>query len=505
MDRRALVSGCVAGFAFSANYTNHAPMIAVLRGEFGFDQTRAGLLTTAIFLTHALMMVPGGRLGDRFGAGRVIAAALAWIAAANFALAFAGAYWQLLFWKAFAGIGTGACFAAGARYIVVRFEGRERHIAQGLFGGSIVLGSGFVLFAVPQLLDAFGWRGACVACALVAVAAWIWWLTGAPHQRHVVRAAPGLREVAGHGELWLLGVIQMASFGLVIVVGSWITVLLKTSFQMPLKTAGVMGSMVLLLGILSRPAGRMAGAAHADTSAGARRHVVECGGVRGVGVGAVDGLDLGCDCGSGNGLRIAVCRHIQSRGGAGSRRRRVGDGAGEYGGDRDDSGGYAGGGIPGRLDRPISGQLLGRWAGSRCSPPRWRRPFRSGNESDAVVRFVSGGSGATRWGWSSRAAVHFRRDRRAEQRMAALFRARGLQAARPARGVSRELRRMIDIYLACVKLGVIFVPVNILYREKEIQHILGRCRAEGGGRDAGMPDGAGVARGPTANPAERPR
>jgi nitrate/nitrite transporter NarK len=255
MDKRALVSGCAAGFAFSANYTNHAPMISVLRGEFGFDQARAGLLTTAIFLTHGLMMVPGGRLGDRFGAGRVIAAALAWIAIANFALAFAGAYWQLLFWKAFAGVGTGACFAAGARYIVVRFEGRERHIAQGLFGGSIVLGSGFVLFAVPQLLDAFGWRGACVACALVAVAVWMWWMTGAPHQRHIVRAAPGLREVAGHGELWLLGVIQMASFGLVIVVGSWITVLLKTSFRMPLKTAGVMGSMVLLLGILSRPLG----------------------------------------------------------------------------------------------------------------------------------------------------------------------------------------------------------------------------------------------------------
>jgi len=255
MDKRALVSGCAAGFAFSANYTNHAPMISVLRGEFGFDQARAGLLTTAIFLTHGLMMVPGGRLGDRFGAGRVIAAALAWIAIANFALAFAGAYWQLLFWKAFAGVGTGACFAAGARYIVVRFEGRERHIAQGLFGGSIVLGSGFVLFAVPQLLDAFGWRGACVACALVAVAVWMWWMTGAPHQRHIVRAAPGLREVASHGELWLLGLIQMASFGLVIVVGSWITVLLKTNFQMPLKTAGVMGSMVLLLGILSRPLG----------------------------------------------------------------------------------------------------------------------------------------------------------------------------------------------------------------------------------------------------------
>jgi malonyl-CoA/methylmalonyl-CoA synthetase len=32
---------------------------------------------------------------------------------------------------------------------------------------------------------------------------------------------------------------------------------------------------------------------------------------------------------------------------------------------------------------------------------------------------------------------------------------------------------LIDLYLACVKLGVIFVPVNILYREREISHIVG--------------------------------
>jgi malonyl-CoA/methylmalonyl-CoA synthetase len=31
---------------------------------------------------------------------------------------------------------------------------------------------------------------------------------------------------------------------------------------------------------------------------------------------------------------------------------------------------------------------------------------------------------------------------------------------------------LIDLYLACVKTGVIFVPVNVLYREREIGHIL---------------------------------
>jgi malonyl-CoA/methylmalonyl-CoA synthetase len=32
---------------------------------------------------------------------------------------------------------------------------------------------------------------------------------------------------------------------------------------------------------------------------------------------------------------------------------------------------------------------------------------------------------------------------------------------------------LIELFLACVKLGVIFVPVNILYREREIAHITG--------------------------------
>ncbi|HVS33327.1 MAG TPA: acyl-CoA synthetase [Thermoanaerobaculia bacterium] len=32
---------------------------------------------------------------------------------------------------------------------------------------------------------------------------------------------------------------------------------------------------------------------------------------------------------------------------------------------------------------------------------------------------------------------------------------------------------LIDLFLACIKLGVIFVPINILYREREIAHITG--------------------------------
>lgn len=252
---RGALLGCAAGFAFSANYTNHAPVAPVLMAEFHFSQASAGLLTTGIFLTHAAMQIPCGHLADRFGATRVLAWALAVVCAGNLGIALASGYGQLLFWKVFAGFGTGTCFVAGARYIAGLYKGRELHTAQGLYGGSILLGSGFVIFAVPQFLAAFGWRGAFVATGTVALAVWLLWVLWAPLSHGVAHAPGSFAGMLRNPQLWLLGVIQMASFGLVVVMGSWLVMFLSGSLGMTPAAAGRTGSLVLLLGILTRPLG----------------------------------------------------------------------------------------------------------------------------------------------------------------------------------------------------------------------------------------------------------
>ncbi|HVW09209.1 MAG TPA: AMP-binding protein [Bryobacteraceae bacterium] len=61
-------------------------------------------------------------------------------------------------------------------------------------------------------------------------------------------------------------------------------------------------------------------------------------------------------------------------------------------------------------------------------------------------------------------------------RMAALFRARGLETGDRLCIYLPNCLELIDIYLACVRLGVIFVPINILYRDREILHILGDAK-----------------------------
>jgi malonyl-CoA/methylmalonyl-CoA synthetase len=57
-------------------------------------------------------------------------------------------------------------------------------------------------------------------------------------------------------------------------------------------------------------------------------------------------------------------------------------------------------------------------------------------------------------------------------RLARLFAERGLHTGDRLCVYLANCVELIDTYLACVKLGVIFVPINILYRDREIGHIL---------------------------------
>jgi len=278
-QRAAVICGCIVAFAYSANYTNHAPLAPALMREFGFNQALAGFLTTGIFATHAGMQIPGGHLVDRLGSRRVLLFALAWVALGNIGMAFAGAYWQLLLCKIFTGMGTGVCFVGGARYVHNAAAGPRLHTAQGFFGGSIQLGAGFVILAVPRLYLLAGWRATFLVSAGMALTAAIIWLTAAPDVA-AASAAPGrFAEMLVAPQLWLLGFVQMATFSISLVVGSWVVVMLTKVLHVPATRAGLIGSLVLLLGIVSRPLG-----------GALRRHI----GIRPLFIGSLMMIALGC-------------------------------------------------------------------------------------------------------------------------------------------------------------------------------------------------------------------
>lgn len=258
----ALFCACLAGFAFSANYTNHAPLKEWLMNSFDspeFPLTKAmfGFLTTAIFLTHAIMQIPGGHLADKFGPKKVLCFALTIVCIGNFGISFSDTYNQLLFWKFFVGFGTGVSFVSGARYIYQSIPLEKLFIYQGYYGASVLLGSGFVIFAVPQIARIFDhWSPAFISTSAVAFITLLVLLFFAPKPFAKEHPHSSLLTMLSNGQLYLLGLVQMASFGLVIVIGSWITEMLKENFEFENKLfIPFIASLVLLLGIFTRPWG----------------------------------------------------------------------------------------------------------------------------------------------------------------------------------------------------------------------------------------------------------
>ncbi len=244
------------GFVFSANYTNHGPLVPTLVKDLHITLAMAGFLTTAIFLSHGALQIPGGALADKLGPYKVALCSLGIITIGNFAIGFSNSYYQILVLKFIIGIGTGAAFIAGARYVPTFFAGKEMQRAQGIYGGSILLGSGFVIYGVPQLLTAVGWHNVFIITGAMAGILMILWYFFAPDTPiHTTSPKINWTNVLANPNIWLLSLAQFGSFGAIIAAGVWVNTLLIKIVHLDPKTAGIVGSTVLLLGIVSRPLG----------------------------------------------------------------------------------------------------------------------------------------------------------------------------------------------------------------------------------------------------------
>jgi nitrate/nitrite transporter NarK len=253
---KALFFVVVMGFVYSANYTNHGPLVPTLVKQLSITMAMAGFFTTAIFFTHGLLQMPGGAFADKLGAKRVVAVGLFIIACGNGLTGLSGSYHEILLWKFITGIGTGLCFVGGVRYVPTFFAGKEIQLAQGVYGGSILMGSGFVIYGIPQILAVLGWQGVFFTTGGMAGLLFILWTLFAPNTpvSGVIQKFDW-KDIFGSRNIWLLGVAQLGSFGTVISAGVWVNTLLIKSIHLDPKIGGMIGSAVLLLGIVSRPLG----------------------------------------------------------------------------------------------------------------------------------------------------------------------------------------------------------------------------------------------------------
>jgi MFS family permease len=226
----------------------------VVSEAYGIRLGLVGFLTTALFVTHLVMQIPGGRLVDRYGARTLAGGGLAVIAAGNVVALVAPSFSLGIVARLIAGLGTGVGFVAGSDYVRATVGSTT---AQGLYGAAGVGGGGIALAVVPLTTSALDWR-APYATALVAACIVVACLPFAPRDRRRGEAArtagAPVAEIIRDRCLYPLAVAHTSSFGFSVIVGNWTVSLLQhDGYRRSL--AGVVAALTLLAGFVTRPLG----------------------------------------------------------------------------------------------------------------------------------------------------------------------------------------------------------------------------------------------------------
>ncbi len=137
------------------------PLIPVASADLGIGMSSAGLYMSAFYIGYVISQIPGGMLGDRFGARVVIGAALLLEAAGTFGVGLSPDFWVGFACRVLTGLGAGAVYGSCVRYITVLFPPKERGLAFGLMMMAPA-GVGVILpnVLMPWLSAMLTWREA---------------------------------------------------------------------------------------------------------------------------------------------------------------------------------------------------------------------------------------------------------------------------------------------------------------------------------------------------------
>src|SRR5688572_12552398 len=126
--------------------------------EFGLDSKQMGWVFAAFGAGYALFEVPGGWLGDRIGARKVLTRIVLWWSFFTAATGWAWNFSSLLVTRFLFGAGEAGCFPNVARALKTWLPQSERVRAQSIVWLSARWGGAFTPFLIAFLLDVMSWR-----------------------------------------------------------------------------------------------------------------------------------------------------------------------------------------------------------------------------------------------------------------------------------------------------------------------------------------------------------
>src|SRR5712691_5653510 len=151
---------------------------------YHLSDVQLGKVFSAMLIGYALFQTVGGRLADRFGPRRVLAAGVTWwgIFTALTALVPANISGALILFVAvrfLLGAGEAVIYPSANQFIARWIPTTERGVANGWIFAGVGAGAGLTPFIITYVMVHYGWRSSFWVCSIIGFAAGAVWFLSA--------------------------------------------------------------------------------------------------------------------------------------------------------------------------------------------------------------------------------------------------------------------------------------------------------------------------------------
>ena len=182
------------------NISTAAPVISK---EFGFDKITMGFIFSAFSWAYAAFQVPGGWLGDHFGARRVLTIIVTYWSIMTAATAAAFSATSFIVVRFLFGVGEAGAFPVATRAMQNWYPKQERGFVQGITHSASRLGAAIAPPIVVLIMVPLGWQSVFYICGAVGIVWSLWWhfaYRDLPEQHSLVNQAELARIRGGDGK-----------------------------------------------------------------------------------------------------------------------------------------------------------------------------------------------------------------------------------------------------------------------------------------------------------------
>ena len=243
-----------------------------IQKELGISLVMMGWITFSFRIAYALFQIPGGWLGDRFGARRALSLIVAWWSVFTGFTAMAWSAVSMLVIQVFFGLGEAGAFPIATRSLARWMRPTERGFAQGITHAGSRLGAALTPPIVVFIILKSGWRAAFFVFGLLGItwsAVWYFYYRDTPEEHTSVNQAERdligsgrkrsaeipWRKILSHSNLWILSVMYFCYNFNLNVYNDWFPTYLHDSRGMTLAKMGLYASLPLFAGTLGDLAG----------------------------------------------------------------------------------------------------------------------------------------------------------------------------------------------------------------------------------------------------------